>query len=104
MRRSTWSMLLPSSTAARMTLPILLSHATAATCTRAQTSGVDAETGLTVPLFHPRKDVWEDHFHFQEGTILGRTACGRATVHVLSMNATERARLRLEVNAREQLG
>ncbi len=66
-------------------------------------SGIDAETGVTVPLFHPRRNAWDDHFHFQGGRIFGRTTCGRATVQVLSMNATERVRLRAAVNAREQL-
>jgi 5-methylcytosine-specific restriction endonuclease McrA len=54
----------------------------------AQVDGPDPETGGRVPLFDPRRQRWEDHFKWSEdGTqILGRTACGRASVVTLQLN------------------
>jgi hypothetical protein len=48
----------------------------------------DPQTGEVVPLFNPRTQVWAEHFIWsEEGTeIVGRTACGRATVEALCMN------------------
>ena len=52
------------------------------------THAYDLETHRRVALFHPRRQRWARHFHWSEdGTrILGRTACGRATVEALQMN------------------
>ena len=46
------------------------------------------------PLFHPRQDRWDEHFHFAAGEIAGRTATGRATVVVLAMNHPARIEMR----------
>jgi hypothetical protein len=53
-----------------------------------QVSHQDPSTGETVPLFHPRRDSWHDHFQWDEsGTRLqGLTAIGRATIVALNMN------------------
>ncbi|MBI4491552.1 MAG: HNH endonuclease [Chloroflexi bacterium] len=53
-----------------------------------RTSGEDPETGAKVPLFHPRRDTWEEHFEWVEdyNAIRGRSAIGRATVVALGMN------------------
>lgn len=40
-----------------------------------------------IRLFHPRSDIWGDHFRFDGARIVGQTPTGRATVHVLAMNA-----------------
>jgi 5-methylcytosine-specific restriction endonuclease McrA len=52
------------------------------------TTGIDPETGQEVPLFHPRKDKWEEHFRWSKGfiSIHGLTPRGRATVERLKMN------------------
>ena len=52
------------------------------------TTGVDPETGESVPLFHPRQQTWEDHFAFdpESGTLLGLTPTGQATIVRLDMN------------------
>ncbi len=52
------------------------------------TTGIDPVSGETVPLFHPRKDRWRDHFTWSEsGTeVLGLTPTGRATVVSLQLN------------------
>lgn len=48
----------------------------------------DYETGQTVRLFNPRTQIWNEHFEFgdNESLIIGKTACGRATVIALKMN------------------
>ena len=52
-------------------------------------AGRDPDSGELVRLFHPRIDLWTDHFEFQGARIAGRTPIGRATVRVLAMNAEE---------------
>jgi hypothetical protein len=55
-------------------------------------TGVDEVTGENVRLFHPRLDLWEDHFGFEPMTweIVGQTAIGRVTVASLRMNQSIR--------------
>jgi hypothetical protein len=60
-------------------------------------SSIDTETGNIVPLFHPRRDRWTDHFQFSGGRIEPLTPVGRATVFLLRMNAPDR------IEEREQL-
>jgi hypothetical protein len=61
-------------------------------------SSIDPMTGKIVTLFHPRNNVWNDHFILQEnGVIAGRTDVGRATVRLLNMNAHHRVLLRREI-------
>lgn len=56
----------------------------------------DPDTGQTVRLFHPRQDVWEDHFEWAGGgTLAGRTPVGRATVAALRMNDPDMIELRM---------
>jgi hypothetical protein len=52
--------------------------------------GVDETSQESVPLFHPRQDLWEEHFHVdpETGAIEGLTSIGRATVACLQMNAS----------------
>ncbi|MGH8063866.1 MAG: HNH endonuclease [Candidatus Entotheonellia bacterium] len=49
---------------------------------------LNADTGETVPLFNPRTQTWPDHFTWSEdgSRIIAKTAIGRATVDVLSLN------------------
>ena len=49
-------------------------------------AGRDPVTGELVRLFHPRNDRWSDHFEWQEARLVGRTAVGRVTIHVLAIN------------------
>lgn len=52
-------------------------------------AAIDPATGESVPLFHPLQQAWADHFRLQsEGTCVGLTPTGRATVDALQMNAT----------------
>lgn len=66
-------------------------------------TGVDPLSGELVPLFHPRRDQWADHFLFRGVRILGTTPLGRATVRVLAMNDARRLELRSELFARNRL-
>jgi 5-methylcytosine-specific restriction endonuclease McrA len=60
------------------------------TCSLRKGDRVEAEDQLTsakYPLFHPRTDVWSDHFAWgKEWRLIGLTARGRATVVALGMN------------------
>lgn len=49
-------------------------------------AGLDSESGALVRLFHPRRDVWADHFRWQGVELVGQTPTGRATVYVLAIN------------------
>ncbi len=62
-------------------------------------SAIDPETGAIVPLFHPRRDLWQDHFRWENAEIVGRTPTGRATVRLLQMNAKRRLQLRGQLKA-----
>ncbi len=57
----------------------------------ARTRAIDPQTGIMVNLYNPRKQVWSENFMWSEdgGEIIGKTACGRATVKLLKMNNPE---------------
>ena len=57
-------------------------------------SGLDKDTGKLTKLFHPRLHNWKYHFRWQGTELVGRTPIGRATVHVLNVNASPRLMLR----------
>jgi len=52
-----------------------------------KTAAIDPDSGERVTLFHPLRDVWEDHFELgADARCVGRTPVGRATVAALGMN------------------
>lgn len=53
-----------------------------------QVEGIDPETGLRGSLFHPRRQVWAEHFKWSEDglSVVGLTPTGRATVETLRLN------------------
>lgn len=57
-------------------------------------TGRDPDTGEIEPLFHPRKDKWEEHFAVVNARISGKTPVGRTTVWLLEMNTEEKMRWR----------
>jgi hypothetical protein len=57
-------------------------------------SSIDPDTGKTTPLFHPRQDLWNDHFSRDEAILIGKTPVGRTTAWLLEMNSGDRLRLR----------
>jgi hypothetical protein len=60
-------------------------------------TGIDPRTEQLVPLFHPRRDRWSEHFVLDDIRIEGISAAGRATVRVLAMNDARRLEVRQEV-------
>ena len=59
-------------------------------------TSIDPDTGTNTPLYHPRTQLWAEHFRLDEGSITGLTEMGRTTVFLLQMNAPHRIELRLE--------
>jgi hypothetical protein len=57
-------------------------------------SGIDADSGVIVELFHPRRQLWSDHFVWNGIYVVGKTPTGRATVAVLNMNSNDQLALR----------
>lgn len=49
-------------------------------------SGIDSLTGQMVRLFHPRQDLWREHFAWEGPRLVGLTPVGRATVNVFQFN------------------
>lgn len=49
-------------------------------------AGIEPTSGRSTRLFHPRKDVWSDHFRWRGATLVGRTAVGRVTIQVFEIN------------------
>ncbi|MBC5798265.1 HNH endonuclease [Sphaerospermopsis sp. FACHB-1094] len=54
-------------------------------------ASIDPDSGDTVRLYNPRKDIWQEHFilNSQSGMIEPLTAIGRVTVQLLRMNRVE---------------
>jgi hypothetical protein len=59
----------------------------------------DPETGTVIPIFHPRRDQWSEHFALNGVTIIGLTPTGRGTIEALQMNRKHA----LDVRTEEQL-
>ncbi len=57
-------------------------------------SGIDPDTLQIERLFHPRRDLWNEHFGFDGPVIIGTSTVGRTTVWVLQMNTEDRVELR----------
>jgi hypothetical protein len=53
-------------------------------------AGFDLETRTVVRLFHPRHDLWHEHFCWDGAVLLGLSAIGRVTADVLNINLPER--------------
>ena len=60
------------------------------------THAIDAATGATAPLYHPREDIWEEHFQWSDDftEIVGISPTGRATVSRLNLNRVNLVNLR----------
>jgi hypothetical protein len=57
-------------------------------------TGVDPGTHRVVRLFHPRRDMWAEHFALDGALVVGKTPVGRATVSLLRVNDGQRQRVR----------
>jgi hypothetical protein len=60
-------------------------------------AGLDPASGQFVRLFHPRTDLWAEHFRFDGARLVGLTPVGRATIQVLAMNANDLLLFRTEI-------
>jgi hypothetical protein len=54
----------------------------------------DPDSLVRVPLFHPRRDSWSEHFRWQGYQVVGLTPVGRATVWALDLNHARRLLIR----------
>lgn len=51
-------------------------------------AAIDPASGKSVPLFHPLTQSWSEHFDLDDdGSMVGLTETGRATIAALDMNA-----------------
>lgn len=57
-------------------------------------AGIDPQSQQLTRLFHPRRDLWDDHFSWVGCELVGSTDVGRTTVEVLRMNNEENMALR----------
>ena len=48
-------------------------------------AGIDPETKQVCQLFHPRRDLWHEHFRWNGPNLVGLTSAARATIDVLSI-------------------
>lgn len=57
---------------------------------------LDSLTGEWVPLYHPRKHIWSDHFRWSDDflRLIGVSPVGRATIHKLDLNRANVVNLR----------
>jgi hypothetical protein len=57
-------------------------------------ASIDRESGQILPLFHPRNDVWTQHFRIAGEIIEPLTSVGSVTALLLRLNSPERLRER----------
>jgi len=53
-------------------------------------ASVDTDTGEIVPLYHPRRARWSEHFQLSQAQFVPLTPTGRATVRLLQLNHPDR--------------
>ena len=69
------------------------------TCNRFKadrTTAIDPDTQNEVALFHPHREMWQEHFAWNEDAteLIGLSATGRATISALKMNRRQIVRVR----------
>lgn len=59
-------------------------------------TGPSDDTHAAVPLFHPRRDSWAEHFAVESdsGEVIGLTPIGRASITRLQMNRPQQIKAR----------
>ena len=62
-----------------------------------KTHAIDPLTNAETNIFNPRKQDWNEHFEFspEQTEIIGKTACGRATVIALRLNFEQAVKARI---------
>jgi hypothetical protein len=74
-----------------------ISHSLASTCNRFKGPNIaciDPENGAMIRLFHPRRDIWNEHFAWDVPRLTALTSIGRVTINVLAINDPEIVALR----------
>jgi hypothetical protein len=56
----------------------------------------DLETGAIVLIFHPRQQIWKEHFAWNGVQVIGLTPTGRATLQALDLNRPTMLAIRVE--------
>lgn len=66
-----------------------------------KTKGIDPQSRKLEPLFHPRKQRWNEHFAWNADftLIIGLTPTGRATIKTLRLNRQRLINLRRDFRA-----
>jgi hypothetical protein len=59
----------------------------------------DPDTLATVPIFHPRQQIWHKYFQWNGVEVFGLTAIGRSTIQDLNLNRA----IMLAIRAEEEL-
>jgi hypothetical protein len=60
---------------------------------------IDPQTHTTVRLFHPREQIWTEHFQLTDEFVFeGLTPTGRATIETLGMNRIAVVSIRRELH------
>jgi hypothetical protein len=57
-------------------------------------TSIDPDTGEIVPLYHPRQDLWYEHFQLNDAEIVAVTAKARVTIRLLQLNRQDRVKER----------
>ena len=55
---------------------------------------IDPQTGQRSDLFHPRENIWNEHFGWHGAILVGVTPIGRATITLLDINRPPRVIVR----------
>jgi hypothetical protein len=63
---------------------------------------IDQVTKEIVPLFNPRRQVWDEHFCITNTRIEGKTQIGQATARLLQFNVPNRVLERQVLMSQEQ--
>ncbi len=53
-------------------------------------AGFELDQRVITRLFHPRRDIWTEHFRWNGAVLLGLSPVGRVTIDVLNINLAER--------------
>ncbi|YAF94595.1 MAG: HNH endonuclease [Nodularia sp. CChRGM 3473] len=53
-------------------------------------ASIEAETGNISTLYHPRQDLWYEHFQIKGAEFIALTAKGRVTIRSLQLNRQDR--------------
>jgi hypothetical protein len=63
---------------------------------KTKTEATDPSSGAITPLYHPRTQIWSEHFEFSaDGLhIVGKTATGRTTIEAVQLNRKRAVLLR----------